>query len=305
MSFGIMSKVDLHIHSRFSRDGEIPVSRILEMCTSTGMKLISITDHNSVEGVSEALEKTGIEVVSGVELDCIYKGLNLHLLGYGFDHTNKAFLKIEEDILDQEKDAGEKRIRLFQKATGIPLDIEEILNSENADIVGGELIGEHALAIENAEAYDVLKPYLPGGEKTDMPYVRIYWDFFAPGKPAYVPIQYISLPDAIKLIHETNGITVLAHPGQNLSGNYHLLPDIISEGLDGIEVYSSYHSAEDAVYFLDIAGQNNLLVSCGSDFHGKNKPAIQLGGHGARLDDEEIISSFHSKLIGGKNEFIN
>ena len=300
MSFGIMSKVDLHIHSRFSRDGEIPVSRILEMCMSTGMKLISITDHNSVEGVSEAMEATDVEVVPGVELDCIYKGINLHLLGYGFDHAHKEFSKIEEDILNQEKNAGKKRIRLFQKATGIPLDIEEILNSENAAIVSGELIGEHALAIKNAADYDVLKPYLPGGEKTDMPYVRIYWDFFAPEKPAYVPIQYISLQDAIKLIHDANGITVLAHPGQNLSGNFNLLPDIISEGLDGIEVYSSYHSAEDAVYFLDIAKQNRLLVSCGSDFHGKNKPAIQLGGHGALLDDEEIITSFHHKLNGEK-----
>ncbi|MCL1928144.1 MAG: PHP domain-containing protein [Treponema sp.] len=295
-----MSKIDLHIHSRFSSDGEIPVNRILEMCSLTGMKLVSITDHNSVEGVSEAMETTDVEVVPGVELDCIYRGLNLHLLGYGFDHTNKAFLKIEEDILNQEKDAGEKRIRLFQKATGIPLDIAEILNSEHADIISGELIAEHALAIKNIGDYDVLKPYLPGGEKADMPYVRIYWDFFAPDKPAYVPIRYISLPDAIKLIHNANGMTVLAHPGQNLSGNFSLLPDIISEGLDGIEVYSSYHSAEDAAYFLDIAKQNRLLVSCGSDFHGKNKPAIQLGGHGALLDDEEIITSFHHKLIGEK-----
>ncbi|MCL1928947.1 MAG: hypothetical protein FWG07_09185, partial [Treponema sp.] len=240
-----------------------------------------------------------LEVVSGVELDCVYKGVNLHLLGYGFDHTRREFYEIEENILNQEKEAGEKRIRLFQKVTGIPVDVTEIMDAAKGGIVPGELIGEHALAKENASDYDLLKPYLPGGAKSDMPFVRIYWDFFAPEKPAYVPVEYISLPDAIKLIRDTNGISVLAHPGQNLAGDYNLLNEIITEGIDGIEVYSSYHSAGDAACFLSIARQNKLLVSCGSDFHGKTKPAIQIGGHGSLLEDKEIINSFHLKLTGG------
>ena len=296
-----MSKVDLHIHSIKSSDGEFPVGDILEMCKSAGMKLISITDHNSVKGVSESKELAettgaGIKVLSGVELDCTYKGSFFHLLGYGFDHIRKEFSEIEEDILNQEKAAGKERIRLFQETTRIPLDATAILNAAQGGIVPGELIGEHALAKENAKDYAVLLPYLPGGEKSDMPYVRIYWDFFAPEKAAYVPVWFISLQDAIKLIHSAHGIAVLAHPGQNLDGNIKLLNDIIAEGIDGIEVYSSYHSADEAACFLDIARENNLLVSCGSDFHGKTKPAIQVGGHGSLLEDQEVIESFHLKL---------
>ena len=306
-----MSKVDLHIHSKYSGDGELPVSRILEMCISAGMKLVSITDHNSVRSVIEALqgragrntgneEEDEIEIIPGVELDCIYKGINIHLLGYGIDHTCKEFYEIEKDILFQEKEAGEKRIHLFQKTTGIPLNSTEILNVANGGIVTGELIGEHALAKDNAENYDVLKTYLPGGEKSDMPFVRIYWDFFAPEKPAYVPVHYITLQDAISLIRNSNGIAVLAHPGQTLSGNHSLLNDIIPEGIDGIEVYSSYHSAEDASCFLSTARENKLLVSCGSDFHGKAKPAIKIGDHGSLLDDKEIMSMFQIKRMGEK-----
>jgi predicted metal-dependent phosphoesterase TrpH len=297
-----MSKVDLHIHSIKSSDGELTVSGILGMCKTAGMKLVSITDHNSVQGTCEALEIvkkgniTKPAVLSGVELDSSYKGRFFHILGYGFDASRREYSEIEKDILNQEKTASKERIHLFQKTTGIPLDTKAILDAANGGIVAGELIGEHAMAWENAATSDVLKPYRPGGEKSDMPFVRIYWDFFAPGKPAYIPVEFISLPDAIKLIHDTGGIAVLAHPGHNIEGDFNLLDDIIAEGIDGIEVYSSYHTPSEAARFLDIARQKKLLVSCGSDFHGKTKPNIPLGGHGSLLDDEDIINSFHLKL---------
>ena len=297
-----MSKVDLHIHSEFSDDGELPVSRILDMCKSTGMKLIAITDHNSVKSVNDVKEIIGTgkngetRVIPGVELDCFYRDINFHLLGYGIDHTRKEFAEIDADIRNQEKEAGEKRIILFQKATGIPLDAAAILNAANGGIVTGELIGQHLLAKENAADYDVLKPYLPGGVKSDMPFVRIYWDFFAPEKPGYVHVHYIPLQEAIKLIHSSQGIAVVAHPGQTIAGDYTLLNDVIAEGIDGLEVYSSYHSAGDAERFLDITRQNKLLATSGSDFHGKTKPNIRFGGHGAMLDDDELIRSFNLKL---------
>ena len=293
-----MSTIDLHIHSQFSNDGELSVKNILNMCKTAGMKLVSITDHNSVKGINEVIKNDGgLSVISGVELDCIYKGINLHLLGYGFDHTRKEFLKIEEDIIDQEKEAAEKRIRLFQNTTGIPVSVTEVLSASKNGIVTGELIAEIVLAKENVSEYEVLKPYLPGGEKSDMPNVHFYWDFFSPEKQAYVPIQYISLTEGIDLIHKARGIAVLAHPGKNLSGNYDLLDGIIAEGIDGIEAFSSYHSTEEAIYFQNIAKQNRLLISCGSDFHGKNKPNIHIGGHGSTMDDKELLESIKNTEI--------
>ena len=105
-----MSKLDLHIHSAASDDGEYTPQEIVAMSRAQGMELIAITDHNSVRSVaaaqSEALSAcaaSGLRVISGVELDCTHKGRNFHLLGYCFDHTRKEFAQIEQDILEQEK----------------------------------------------------------------------------------------------------------------------------------------------------------------------------------------------------------
>ena len=292
-----MSKIDLHIHSHFSLDGEFSVNDILSLCEKSDMELVSITDHNSIKSVSEIPKNNkGICVISGVELDCSYKGKNLHLLGYGFDPALADFAKIGDNIKKQEKEAAVEKIRLFQNATGIPVDSSAIIAASKDGIVTGESIGEYVLSKENAKEYKMLTPYLPGGGKSDMPNVHFYWDFFAPGKPAEVPINYISLAEGIGLIHKAKGIVVLAHPGQSLSSGYDVLNGIIAEGIDGIEVFSSYHSPEEAAYFLDIAKLNRLLISCGSDFHGKNKPTIHIGDHGAVLSDEELIKSLQTLM---------
>ena len=292
-----MSKLDLHIHSAASDDGEYTPQEIIAMSRAQGMELIAITDHNSVRSVaaaqSEALSAcaaSGLRVISGVELDCTHKGRNFHLLGYCFDHTRKEFSQIEQDILEQEKMAAREKIQLFQSATGIPVDEDEVLAASSDGVVPGELIADILLAKKEAPQYEILRPYLPGGAKSDMPNVRFYWDFFSEGKPAYVPVHYISLADAVSLIHDAGGISVLAHPGQNLArSETELLESMLFREIDGIEAFSSYHDVETAAYYVEIAEKNRLLITCGSDFHGRHKPAIRLGGHGSFWDDGRIM----------------
>lgn len=294
-----MSKIDLHIHSKVSDDGEYSPREIVTKCKLQGMRIVSVTDHNSVRAVAEALtEADRIRVISGVELDCTYCGKNFHLLGYGFDHTREEYTEVEQDILRQEKSIAEKKIRLFERATGIPVKVEEIIAASGGGVVTGELIAELVLARPDAKQYGILRPYLPGGTKSDMPNVRFYWDFFSEGKPAYVPVRYLSLPDAVALIHSTGGVAVLAHPGQNLAGDDTLLPGIIAEKIDGIEVFSSYHTQATSEHYLEIALQNHLLVTCGSDFHGKHKPKIRLGGHGALWEDSRLVAGMETWLSG-------
>ncbi len=86
---------------------------------------------------------------------------------------------------------------------------------------------------------------------------------------------------AAALIHRAGGTAVLAHPGQNLKGDYSPLEDVLQQGVDGIEVFSSYHSPDDVRALLDIAKARQAMLTAGSDFHGKTKPHIQIGGHGA------------------------
>lgn len=287
-----MSKIDLHIHSSFSADGEFTPQELMQMCKEQGMMLVAITDHNSVRGVAGALAAAdGMRVLSGVELDCTCGGRGFHLLGYGFDYTRKEFLEIEQNILKQEQAAAEKKIDLFQKETGIQINTAEVFAAAENGVVTGELIAEHLLSQKNAAQHQLLLPYLQGGAKSDMPNVRFYWDFFSEGKAAYVPIRYLALSDAVRLIHSAGGIAVLAHPGQNLTMGDALLTTIISESIDGIEVFSSYHNKAATEHYAEVAKQCHLLATCGSDFHGKHKPNIVLGGHGATYTDEALLAN--------------
>ncbi|MGG7078413.1 PHP domain-containing protein [Clostridium sardiniense] len=275
-----MNKSDLHIHSCFSDDGELSPEEIIDMAIKAGMDTIAITDHNSVKGIKRAIEYAkdkDINIIPGIEIDCTFNGINLHLLGYNIDFTNECFNKLEEDILAQERAAAIKKIEKIKEVTNLELDANEVLKKSHNGIVTGELIAEVLLENKENIKSPILKSYIEGGNRSDMPFVNFYWDYFSKGKPAYVDIKFIQLKEAIRMIKETNGISVIAHPGNNLKGNLEIIDDLIDEGIDGIEVYSSYHSDEDIKYFFDKAVESNLIITCGTDFHGKNKPNIFIG----------------------------
>lgn len=295
-----MKKIDLHVHSAYSDDGEFSVAEILKLGQQFQVNYLSIADHNSVKSVKEALllgPQMGVQTIAGVELDCIHRGMNLHLLGYHFDASHPAFAEIEQNIIKQEQNAAVKKIELIKKETGIPFREEDILGTAVNGVVTGELIAETLLKRRDAGEYLALRAYLPGGNRCDNPYVNFYWDYFSKGKPAYVPINYISLDEANNLIHQAGGISVLAHPGQSLKEDYSRLEQIVEIQIDGIEVCSSYHSRMDAVYFEAKTQEYKLLATCGSDFHGKTKPSIPLCGHRADEHMEAMIEALARKGI--------
>ncbi|AOT72491.1 PHP domain-containing protein [Geosporobacter ferrireducens] len=285
-------KIDLHIHSNYSDDGEFTVKEILELSKKNHIEIISLTDHNSVRGIEEAItygKENHIEVIPGIEIDCIYNGLNLHLLGYGFDFTHEDYKILEENVYQQEMKFAYEKIEKISNHTDLIVDKDKILKQANGRIITGELIAE--VIINNPENHkkSILLPYLEGGSRSDMPNVNFYWDFFSQGKIAYIPIEYISLKEAIDLIEGTGGIPVIAHPGNNLRNKENLIYKLIHEGIKGMEVYSSYHSDEQIDYFLSVAKEKGLFITCGTDFHGKNKPNIQLGYFKQSIDFQEII----------------
>ena len=127
------------------------------------------------------------------------------------------------------------------------------------------------------ESSELLKPYRTGGSRSDNPYVNFYWDFYAQGKPCYVPKRYPSLQEAVDLIHRTGGLAVLAHPGASVKGQENLFPAMVTLGLDGVEAISSYHTGAVSAFYWKLAEVHRLMVTCGSDFHGKAKPSVSLG----------------------------
>ena len=274
--------IDVHMHSLYSDDGEFSPEEIIAIGKKEEMEIMALTDHNSVKGVDEMTEygkKAGIKVISGVEIDCVYKGINLHMIGYGIDHKRKEFLEIENEIFEKEMAIAKIKIEKLKENTDLIVNEEKIFKIAAGNIVTGEIIGEVVLEEEKNKNNPLLKEYFDNGAKSDMPFVHFYWDFFSQGKIAYVPVESRPMVDIVKLIKESGGLAVLAHPGNNFKNCLEIVDDIIEEGIDGLEVFSTYHSPEQIEYFYNKAEKNNLLMTFGSDFHGKNKPHIRLKGY--------------------------
>ena len=287
-----MSYIDLHMHSYYSDDGEFEPKQLIDLCLEKNIKYFSIADHNSVRGIKEAKEYCvgkNINIIPAIELDCTFNEINLHVLGHGIDCDKTVFYDIEDNIIKQEQFASKKRMKLV-KELGIDFSDEVINSLSRNGVVNGEMIAEAAMKFDKNHENPLLMPYYENGSRSDNPYVNFYWDYCAQGKAAYAEVSFISLQEAINIIEESGGIPILAHPGNNIKENINLLEQIISCGIKGIEVYSSYHSKEQVEFYKKFSLKHKLLLTCGSDFHGKTKPSIVIGGTDCEGIEDKIIS---------------
>jgi 3',5'-nucleoside bisphosphate phosphatase len=286
-----MVTVDLHIHSHYSNDGEFSPETLVALCLQAGLTHAAIADHNSVKAIGEAIaasEGTPLTIVPAVELDCVFDGVNLHLLGYGIEHIAPVFGTIEDDIHQQEQNNAAELKRLVRQL-GIDFDDDIIAGLAYDGVVTGEMISEAALIYDRAAENPLLDPYRGDGGRSDNPFVNFYWDYCAQGKPAYVPMNFMHLSQAIEIIVKNHGVPILAHPGINIKEDAVLLGEILAEGILGIEVYSSYHNQQQVQFYRDAALAQHLLMTCGSDFHGKTKKSIKIGGINCEDDDQRML----------------
>ena len=105
---------------------------------------------------------------------------------------------------------------------------------------------------------------------------------------------YPSLKETIEFIKKHSGVAVLAHPGNNLKGKFEIFDEMVKLGLDGVEAFSNYHDKETVQYFYQAGLKYNMLITCGSDYHGKTKPAIELGECRCIIDEKEIEEQLKS-----------
>lgn len=293
-----MSKVDLHLHSSYSYDGDYTPEQLADQCILKGIEMFAIADHNNTNGIERVIlycKDKSVSVVPAIELDCVYKGIELHVLGYGIQYRDSIYSEVWLDILHKEQAVARKRIQSI-RALGIELSDEKINSISKWGVVVGETLGEAAMDYDRGHKNRLLKPYYEGGDRRDNPYVNFYWDFCSQGKPAYSPIDYMHLDQALDIIHKTGGISVLAHPGMQIKENTEILSEIISHGIQGIEVFSSYHSGSQIQFYKDFAMQNNVLITCGSDFHGKTKPNVRIGRIDCGNCDDQIKLKFSEIL---------
>ena len=296
-------KADLHIHSSYSNDAEFDIPELIQLCHKNGVDIFSITDHNCIGGSREAKrlisDHEAMRFIPGIEIDCNFKGTDLHLLGIQVDLESEDFDELERNNRQKHLDAVPRMAENLAKL-GIDLDLEELMLKSGGEPPSGELFAELLLQKAEYASNPRLAPYLPGGERSDMPLINFYLDFFAQGKPAYVKIEHMEFAEAIDLISSNGGIPIVAHPGLNLKGREERVNELMDAGAAGLEVFNNYHDLRQVEYFADLCRRRNALVTCGSDFHGKNKPLISIGQYRNTEAFADYLTKSLSRILEGK-----
>ncbi|MBA4603448.1 PHP domain-containing protein [Thermoactinomyces mirandus] len=276
-----MEKVDLHTHTTAS-DGLLSPADLVRLAERLGLKGVAITDHDTVDGVEEALHegrKRGIEVVPGVEISTLWHGKEIHMLGMYVDYrNNNHFL----DLLAKQRDVRYQRdLKMIGRLNelGIDITIEEVMakkgrGSQEKNVgrphIAEVLIDKEIVNTMN-EAFDL---YL--GKK---------------GKAYVVPDQ-MSPFDAIEAIHQSGGAVVIAHPG--LYEQDDLIPLLGENGLDGIEINHPDHTSSKKRHYQEMTEKMNLLATAGSDFHGERHGSMYHAQLGTCTTDIRILKDLQS-----------
>ncbi len=299
-----MSKMDLHMHSSVSVDGKISPRGLAELCCQEGVTLAALTDHNAVSGTPEFIwrgAQLGVRAIPGVELDCMTEDLQLHILGYGIDITSTQLVQIEQSVHQMLQLSTLSQMEAIEEL-GMVFNRDEVMMKAKDGVVSIEIIAEAVLREPSNKHHPLLAPMLEGGVHSDQPLINFYGDICSPGKPAFVPLHYITAEQAIRSIHASGGFAVLAHPGLNIGTNEAAVNKLLALPLDGIEVFSSYHTDAMSSFYLQKAFDKGLIITGGSDFHGSIKPKIRLG----KIDFQGMEEHLREAIIAAvpQQEFI-
>jgi len=275
--------LDLHTHSTFS-DGTLSPTMLVKLAKVKGLAGIAITDHDTVEGTSEALEAgriAGIEVVPGIEMSVVFGEVHLHLLGYYVDQDDTALLAGLKEI---QAARNWRNGRIVEKliALGTEISLAEVEQKSPCGQTGRPHIAQ--VLVDKGVVASI-----------DQAFSR----FLGRGASAYVPRKIFDAADGIALICGAGGIPVLAHPVtiDNSLRKIPLLVDrLVALGLQGIEVYYPAHSRKNQKQLSALAERYGLVVTGGSDYHGDIRPGTMLAGGNNVYVPHSILEQLKRKL---------
>lgn len=272
--------IDLHVHSTKS-DGTFSPKELVDYAVKKGLRAFALTDHDTVDGLDEAMEyarelENVPEVIPGIEFSTEYQGRDVHILGLYIDHNAPAFKEALQNFVDSRTLRNHKMCTLLQSA-GFDITYEKLLEEFPGAVITrahyAKYLLNHGYIKSMKEAFD---RYI--GDRC----------------PYYVPREKVTPAQAVELILAADGIPILAHPilyrmsDERLEN---LVAELKEVGLMGIEaIYSTYTAGEEKK-MKKLAHKYHLLVSGGSDFHGENKPGLDLGnGYGKLAIPDEILT---------------
>jgi 3',5'-nucleoside bisphosphate phosphatase len=231
-----------------------------------GLKAMALTDHDTVDGLAEAVaagEQVGVEIIPGVEISAQFPGGTMHILGLFVDYHN-GLLDQRLAVLKQARIDRNPQIIAKLNALGIPITMARV-----EEISGGGQVGRPHIA----------RALMELGAVQDLQ--EAFDKYLGWRKPGYVSKFRFPPDQALAMIREAKGIPVLAHPFTLGLGSAYALKNLIVElkglGLAGLEVFYSEHTREQEALYLKLARELDLLITGGSDYHGLNKPEITLG----------------------------
>ncbi len=293
-----MSKFDLHMHSNASLDGQFTPAELIEIAKERGMETIALTDHDTVQNVRairEEAKKAGIELIDGIEVSTNMGQQGVHLLGYGVDLDDPWLNSLNKDADKKMVDSFYKRAALVEKKYGLKLDPDEAVRKAEGGNPWFVFMNE-LFASPIAEHIEDFQDYRPGGKRSSPAPINFFWDKCQAGSDLFVPAFNPDLAEAIDRVHAAGGLAIIAHPFRTFYQKPELLEHWIEAGIDGLEAYSNYHTPEMNEWYRQFAQDHNLLITCGSDFHGKTKPDIVMGEYHLDHDGTPYLEAFKAAL---------
>ena len=260
-----MGYVDLHLHTTAS-DGVRTPSEVVRYAKSKQLQAIAVTDHDTIEGLEEALsegDRIGFEVIPGIEISAEFSPGSMHLLGYFLDIHHPLLI---EKLKYLQGARAERNPKIVQKLNrlGIQLNYDDVVEASGGGQVGrphfAQVLLERGYVRSIQEAFE---------------------RFLKKGAPAYADKFRFRASEAIHFINESNGVAVIAHPNTlGVNGNSALetlLLQLVKEGLRGIEVYYPEHSSTDIARYKFLAEKYGLVMTGGTDYHGMEGNELDIG----------------------------
>ena len=249
-------KIDLHTHTNYS-DGLYTPCELVQKAKARGLDIISITDHDSINGIKEAIEcgkDLGVEIVPGVEISTDVDDKEVHLLAYFIDIEHEELIKYLSFFRDERFHRAKRMVEKLRKL-GLNIRIDDVMDRAKNSAIGRPHIAYTLVDL------GLIKNYQEAFER----YIGDYG-------PAFERKIHVSAQSALKLISDAGGLSFIAHPGFMKEA---LLMNLIKAGIDGIECTHPSHNENQVTFYKGIVNQYCILESGGSDFHG-----------GKKMDDE-------------------
>ncbi len=260
---GTKMKINLHTHSNYSLDGEFNVQELITFFKKINFDIISITDHNTCEAYKDINNDSNIRIITGMEADAIINNHTYDFLCYDFK-LDEVYRYAKEKYETPEK----RQKKIFDA-------LVNIAKSKN-------------ISLSNIESYDSSKEYAHTAvfRMLDKDFLEKYnikdaSDFYRVSTiessfPLYIDMHIVwpDIKELLDIIHNNNGKVFLAHPYRYHKDVNEVLEEV-KDYVDGIEICNNPKSREEVEYLYNYAKNNNLLVSCGSDYHGNDRYSIE------------------------------